>query len=237
VGRLSEFLQNQGFDPEQAPEERAGFAEPPTDKWLLVQTARDGAWGAPEVRLTASGLPLFSCTFRVLGAEKGTDRDAAGSFTRRFTWFLEPYQGEGAAGSPLQGPFVALLNALFSSGVGDGIEDGKERAKARWRNTLTVLEQIAERHGVDPAQYASPAQLFGALAALALREQPRTLLMKYRMVSRTRKNADGSREAVTDDSGRAILDPRIQQIKDDTTANREKLGIEVWIEPDEEIPF
>jgi len=203
VGRLSDYVKEHV---NEAPSEATGFGELPLKKWLLLRTVPEGRTGEPEVVQLEGGSHKLQLTFMVIGGEPGTE-SGRGAYLWRAGFFINEFEGSG-----IHPRLVGILNALFSPGVGEGM-DKEERKNARWDHTLQALDEAADELGIDPSAYPDPILALAGIAAKALGKRPRTIIGKART------------------NRRDFVD--LSSYEDDTPENREKRNIQVYFSPEE----
>lgn len=212
------------------PDERPGgdFAELPKDTWVAAMTATsENGKAAPELRSqeikrgenAGKTIAKFSVGLLTVGGEAG--KILVEKHRNKICYmdaFLLPGPKEDQT-KPVSGRFTALLNALFSPGIGEELKkDDPRRTAARWTNTVKVLREAQQRFpDCKPENYQGEtlaerkAKTIAGVAVALLEEQSRGLLFKTKENSYT---PAGSNEKKTN--------IQVGTFEDDTPKNREK---------------
>jgi hypothetical protein len=177
----------------------------PAKKWYVGKTAH-GSGAVAKLRSfngkkdPSKTYHVFATGFVVHGVEQGVDPRYNGRYCFG-EWFIHPHPKEveerDGAGAVVSSRFLGVLNAIFSPGVGDDIEDKKERSRLRWQNTLKVLRARAEILGRGLEDYQGDGAVFIAqMAAEELADEARFVLFYTKENERTFKDGTKKNESV-----------------------------------------
>jgi hypothetical protein len=204
---------------DNAPAESPQYEELPEGAWVLLRTADEtNGKAAPEVRVSTTGkgdeLLKFNLGLLAVGGDAKLDAAKHQNSTVFMDFFVRPGEKElqHQPGKALGGRLTGFLNAIFAGGVAADEKDEKVRSTVRWRKTIAELSQRSG--GLTPDQYQGDMPVFiAAVAAQALKNEPRTLLGKTKREVFDRKDGGKGSKVV------------VGSFEDATEANMKKRSV------------